>query len=176
MEITPAMRSFILHWGEMGTRWGTNRSVAQIHALLHIAPRPLPADEIAETLAIARSNVSTGIRDLQGWGLVRLHRELGDRRDHFLGLEDMVDVARTIVEVRREREIRPTIATLEETVAAAATDGTPPDVLARMRETLEMLALLDGWYREMARLPRSTQMTLLRLGARIARFLPKAEE
>ncbi|MGF1502426.1 MAG: GbsR/MarR family transcriptional regulator [Paracoccaceae bacterium] len=174
MDLTPAMQNFILHWGEMGARWGTNRSVAQIHALLHLAPRPLPADEIAETLAMARSNVSTGLKELQGWGLVRVHRELGDRRDHFVGIEDMYDLVRRVVEGRREREFAPTMNAVRDSAENARADGTPDEIQARMRDTLEVMELFDAWYAEMARLPRSTQIALLRTGARIARYLPKA--
>jgi DNA-binding transcriptional regulator GbsR (MarR family) len=174
MKLTRAMQDFILHWGEMGARWGVNRSVAQVHALLHISPRPLPADEIAETLGIARSNVSTAIRELQSWKLVRVSRELGDRRDHFTSVEDMFDLVRLVVEGRREREYAPTVAAVREVLAAAETDGeTPPEVTARLRETLETMEMFDRWYAEMAKLPRGTQMALLRMGARLARLLPK---
>ncbi|MEO1471712.1 MAG: MarR family transcriptional regulator, partial [Pseudomonadota bacterium] len=175
MDLTPAMRDFILHWGEMGARWGVNRSVAQVHALLHLARRPLPADEIVETLGIARSNVSTAIRELQGWKLVKVSRELGDRRDHFTSVEDLFDLARAVVEGRREREFLPTIEALSEVRRMAETDGeTPEEVAARIAETLEMMELFDTWYRDVARLPRSTQMAMLRAGAALARVLPKA--
>ncbi|MEL6478600.1 MAG: MarR family transcriptional regulator [Pseudomonadota bacterium] len=174
MKLTPAMQDFILHWGEMGARWGTNRSVAQIHALLHLTPAPLPAEEIAETLNMARSNVSTGLKELQGWKLIKTSRALGDRRDHFIGIPDMIDLVRLVVEGRREREYAPTIATVAETLAAAEADGTPDPIKTRIKETLEVMQMFDTWYAEMARLPHGTQMTLLRMGARIARFLPKA--
>lgn len=172
---TPA-KDFILHWGEMGGRWGVNRSQAQIHALLHISDRPLPADEIAETLGLARSNVSTALKELQAWGVVRIERQLEDRRDHFAALDDMVDLARRIVEGRRERELAPTIDQVRALVRMAEVDPTTtPYVEKRLRETLEVMELVDSWYRDMAALPRSTQIMLLKLGARIARFLPKAD-
>lgn len=174
MRLTRPMQDFILHWGEMGARWGVNRSVAQVHALLHLSPRPLPADEIAETLEIARSNVSTALKELQSWKLVRATRELGDRRDHFTSVEDMFDLVRLVVDGRREREYAPTVAAVAEALAHAEADGeTPEAVTRRMRETLETMRLFDHWYAEMARLPRKTQMTLLRMGARLARMLPK---
>ncbi|GMG83073.1 GbsR/MarR family transcriptional regulator [Paralimibaculum aggregatum] len=176
MQLTPAMRDFILHWGEMGARWGVNRSVAQIHALLHLAERPLPAEEIAETLNMARSNVSTGLRELQSWRLVQVSRQLGDRRDHFTSVEDMLDLVRRVVEGRRAREYAPTVEAVRETLAAAEADGTPARVVARIRGTLEVMEMFDRWYSEMARLPQGTQLTLLRMGARIARLLPKAAE
>lgn len=174
MNLTQAMQDFILHWGEMGARWGVNRSVAQVHALLHFSPKPLPADEIAETLGLARSNVSTALKELQAWKLVRVSRKLGDRRDHFTSVEDMFDLVRLVVEGRREREYAPTVAAVREAMALAETDGeTPPEVVARLRQTLEVMELFDGWYAEMAKLPRGTQINLLRMGARLARLLPK---
>lgn len=173
MQLTPAMQDFILHWGEMGAKWGVNRSVAQIHALLHLAPEPMTADEICDTLTLARSNVSTALKELQGWKLVKAQRQLGDRRDHFTSVRDMFDLVNTVVEGRREREYAPTLAALDEVAREAEADGTPDAVKARIGETLETMRMFDDWYAEIARLPRGTQMTLLKLGAKIARFLPK---
>ena len=173
MHLTPAMQAFILHWGEMGAKWGVNRSVAQIHALLHIATDPLDAEEIAETLGLARSNVSTGLKELQGWKLVKATRALGDRRDTFTSVQDMFDLATVVVEGRREREFAPTIAALRDVAVEADTDATPAEVKARMKETLEMMQMFDDWYRDMSRLPRGVQMAMLKLGAKLARFIPK---
>ena len=173
MHLTPAMQAFILHWGEMGAKWGVNRSVAQIHALLHIATDPLDAEEIADTLGLARSNVSTGLKELQGWKLVKATRALGDRRDTFTSVQDMFDLATVVVEGRREREFAPTIAALRDVAVEADTDATPADVKARMKETLEMMQMFDDWYRDMSRLPRGVQMAMLKLGAKLARFIPK---
>ena len=173
MHLTPAMQAFILHWGEMGAKWGVNRSVAQIHALLHIATDPLDAEEIAETLGLARSNVSTGLKELQGWKLVKATRALGDRRDTFTSVQDMFDLATVVVEGRREREFAPTIAALRDVAVEADTDATPADVKARMKETLEMMQMFDDWYRDMSRLPRGVQLAMLKLGAKLARFIPK---
>src|SRR5215468_9080565 len=116
MRLTPAMSKYVVHWGEMGARWSVNRSVAQIHALLYLADRPLAADEIAETLTIARSNVSTSIKELQGWELIRLVHIAGDRRDHFEAKQDPWDMLMTIVEGRKRREIDPTLAILDDCV------------------------------------------------------------
>jgi len=102
MNLTPAMQDFILHWGDMGAKWGVNRSVAQVHALLHIAPEPMAADDICETLNLARSNVSTALKELQGWKLVKSQRQLGDRRDHFTSVRDMFDLVTIVVEGRRQ--------------------------------------------------------------------------
>ncbi|MEL6841311.1 MAG: MarR family transcriptional regulator [Pseudomonadota bacterium] len=174
MQLTPAMQDFILHWGEMGTKWGVNRSVAQIHALLHLSPKPMTADEICEALNLARSNVSTGLKELQGWKLVSASRDLGDRRDKFHSIRDMFDLAHVVIEGRRNREFAPTIAALERVAKEAQDDQTPVQIKARMTETLETMQMFDSWYSDVARLPRGVQMAALKLGGRIARFLPKS--
>lgn len=173
MKLTPAIQEFILHWGDMGAKWGVNRSVAQIHALLHISPKPLTADDICETLGLARSNVSNGLKELQAWKLVKASRQLGDRRDHFTSIRDMFDLVTAVVEGRREREFTPTLGALEAVKNAAAKDGTPTEIQARMTETLETMQMFDTWYSDVARLPRGVQLTVLKLGSKIARFLPK---
>lgn len=174
MDLTPATREFILHWGEMGTKWGVNRSVAQIHALLHIMPKPMTAEEICDVLGLARSNVSTALKELQSWKLVKATRELGDRRDHFSSVQDVFDMVALIVEGRREREYLPTIDALRRVTKEADTDGTPKETRARMTETLETMEQLDNWYQDINRLPRSVQLAIMKLGAKIARFLPKS--
>ena len=173
MHLTPAMQDFILHWGEMGTKWGTNRSVAQIHALLHLSPKPLPADEIAETLNIARSNVSTGLKELQSWKLVSVERQLGDRRDHFTSVRDMFELVNTVVAARREREYAPTLAALQRVADEAENDKPPSDVKDRIAVTLKTMELFDKWYQDVSRLPKAVQLGALKLGAGIARFIPK---
>lgn len=173
MDLTPAMQSFVLHWGEMGAKWGVNRSVAQVHALLHLSPEPLDAEEISETLALARSNVSTALKELQSWKLVKASRPLGERRDVFTSIRDMFDLANVVIEGRREREFAPTVAALRQVADEAGADRTPEAIRARMTETLETMQMFDDWYRDIARLPRGVQLMLLRLGARVARFLPK---
>ncbi|KAJ54046.1 ArsR family transcriptional regulator [Actibacterium mucosum KCTC 23349] len=175
MILTPSMQNFILHWGEMGSRWGVNRSVAQIHALLHIAPDPMTADEICETLNLARSNVSTGLKELQSWKLVKASRQLGDRRDHFTSIRDMFDLVTAVVEGRREREFLPTIEALRAVHDEAEADGTPEKVKARIKETLDVMQMFDTWYAEISRLSRPMHLTLLKLGGRVARILPKSK-
>src|ERR1700726_4864145 len=114
--LTPVVQKFILHWGEMGARWGINRTVAQVHALLFLSPKPVPADEIASTLTVARSNVSTSLRELQGWGIVRVVHVLGDRRDHFESVKDVWEIFRIVSEERKRREIDPTLQAIRECV------------------------------------------------------------
>src|SRR4051794_38465734 len=123
MELTPIMQKFILHWGEMGSRWGINRTVAQIHALLFLSPKPLDAEEIAQTLTVARSNVSNSLRELQGWGIVRVVHVMGDRRDHFESMKDVWEMFRAVLDERKKRETDPTLAVLRESVAEAKKSG-----------------------------------------------------
>lgn len=175
MHLTPAMQDFILHWGDMGAKWGTNRSVAQIHALLHISPNPLSADEICELLNLARSNVSNGLKELQSQKLVKSSRKLGDRRDHFHSIRDMFDLVNTVIETRREREYAPTLAALREVQKQAEDDATPKDVKKRIDDTLDTMQMFDDWYADVSRLPRAIQLGAVKMGARIARFLPKGK-
>ena len=171
MDLSPTLSRFVLHWGEMGTRWGVNRTVAQIHALLYITGRPMHAEEIADTLAVARSNVSTSIRELQGWSLIRLVHLAGDRRDHFETSTDVWDLLRTIVRERQRREIAPTIDVLREVLADPAISKDPAEAKVRMRETLELLETLTAWSDEMLRLDTGTLTKVLRLGAKIKKLL-----
>jgi len=174
MKLTPLMEKFILHWGEMGTRWGVNRTVAQIHALLYLSPQPLPADEIAETLSVARSNVSTSLKELQSWRLVTVTHVLGDRRDHFKTSSDMWEMIATIIEERKRREIDPTLALLRQCVDEMQHDHeTPKEVKERIKSMLSFIQMLTSWFEQIIALPRSTQKALLKLGGKIARFLPR---
>ncbi len=172
MELTPAMQRYVLHWGEMGSRWGANRSIAQIQALLYLSERALPAEEIAETLSIARSNVSNSLKELQAWGLVRLSHQIGDRRDHFEALGDPWEVFRRIVEERKRREIDPTLDLLRLCVEEAEADGrTPAHARERMESMLSVLSLFDRWYREVSGLPKATLLGLARAGGKVAKLL-----
>jgi DNA-binding transcriptional regulator GbsR (MarR family) len=174
MRLTPTMERYVLHWGEMGTRWGVNRSVAQIHALLYLSPEPLHAEEISDTLSIARSNVSTSLRELQSFGLIQITHTMGERRDHFVALKDNWELLMTIVEERKRREIDPTLAMLRQCVVEAATDReTPDEVKARIEGMLGFLETLTRWYEDMKRVPKPTLVALMKMGARVARFLPK---
>jgi len=172
MQLTSSMQNFILHWGEMGSKWGVNRSVAQIHALLHIAPNPMTAEEICDTLNLARSNVSNGLKELQSLKLVSASRQLGDRRDHFTSIRDMFDLVDTVIQQRREREFAPTIEALEAVMDEADQDNTPPKIRERMGETLRVMKMFDDWYLDFSRLPRSVHMAVLKLGSKLVRFIP----
>ena len=171
MDLSPTISRFVLHWGEMGTRWGVNRTVAQIHALLYITGRPMHAEEITDTLVVARSNVSNSIRELQSWGLVKLVHIAGDRRDHFETSRHVWELMRTIVQERQRREIAPTVAMLRELLADPAISREPTEAKLRMRETLELLETLTAWSDEMLRLDTETLTKVLKLGARIKKLL-----
>src|SRR5947208_10505546 len=132
--LSPVQQKFILHWGEMGTRWGINRTVAQIHALLFISPQPLNAEDIAETLSVARSNVSTSLKELQSWRIVKLIHVLGDKRDHFESMKNVWEMFRVVLDERKRREIDPTIAMLEESLAEAAKEKEDKVTQDRLRE------------------------------------------
>ncbi len=174
MILTPTMERFVLHWGEMGTRWGVNRSVAQIHALLYLSPQPLPADEITEILSIARSNVSTSIRELQSYGLVSVVHVMGDRRDHFRAETDPWSILLLIAEERKKREIDPAIAMLRACTAEAEADPRiDPEIKARMTSMLTFMEDMSGWYDQMKRLPRSTLQNIVHVGAKIVGFLKR---
>ncbi len=171
MDLSPNLSRFVLHWGEMGARWGVNRTVAQIHALLYITGRPMHAEEIADTLDVARSNVSNSIRELQGWNLVKLVHLSGDRRDHFETSTQVWELLRTIVRERQRREIAPTIEVLRSLLADPGIGKEPTEAKLRMRETLELLETLTSWSDEMLKLDTQTLTKVLKLGAKIKRLL-----
>lgn len=161
-------QKFVLHWGEMGTRWGINRTVAQIHALLYISPKPLPAEEIAETLAVARSNVSTSLKELQGWGIVRLVHVLGDKRDHFESLKDVWEMFRIVLDERKRREIDPTVSLLRE-CAGQAKPGSHTE--ERLRSLLEFFETTTGWYGQIRQWPTGAIAKMLKLGDKTRKLL-----
>jgi len=170
--LSGAEQSFVLHWGEMGTRWGINRTVAQVHALLYVSSEPLPAEEIARLLEVARSNVSTSLRELQNWRLVRVVHRKGDRRDYFETVHDAWEMFRIILEERRKREIEPTVQLLRECVAGAERDGAAGETTReRLRTLLEAFELADGWYAQMRDLPSAIVLRVLRMGGKALRIL-----
>ncbi len=173
MNLSPVAEKFVLHWGEMGTRWGISRTVAQIHALLYLSDRALNAEEIVDTLSVARSNVSTGLKELQGWGLVKVMHVMGDRRDHFVALQDITDLFRVIVEERKRREIDPTLALLRECVSEFD-PKTEPFARQKIKTTLDFLELLNRWHDEMKGVPVPLLVTLLRMGGKVQKLLRKA--
>ena len=172
MELTPIMQKFVLHWGEMGARWGINRTVGQIHALLYLSPRPLHAEEIADTLKVARSNVSTSIKELQNWGIVRVAHVMGDRRDHFESMKDVWEMFRVILDERKKRETDPTLQMLRESVAEAKKAGSG-DAYTRERlaDMLSFFELMTTWYEQTRRMPTPAVLKFVKLGDKVARML-----
>jgi DNA-binding transcriptional regulator GbsR (MarR family) len=177
MQLTPITQKYILHWGEMGARWGINRTVAQIHALLYLSPQPLHAEEIAETLSVARSNVSYGLRELQGWGIVHVTHILGDRRDHFESMKDVWEMFRIIVDERRRREVDPTLEMLRTCVTELEQAG-PKEAYSRERlsEMLRFFEEMVGLHQEMSRLPGGTIRRLAGLRGKLRKLLGGGKE
>jgi len=168
MPLLPTEQKFVLHWGEMGTRWGINRTVAQVHALLFLAPKPLHAEEIASTLVVARSNVSTSLRELQGWGIVRVTHVLGDRRDHFESVKDVWEIFRIVGEERKRREIDPTLRVLQECVAELKGPGTGSAYSReRLQEMLEFLTTATGLFDELVHMPAGALRGMARLKGKL---------
>lgn len=172
MKLTPVMQKFVLHWGEMGTRWGINRTVAQIHALLYLAPKPLTADDICETLDVARSNVSNSLKELQSWGVVKVVHVMDDRRDHFQSLKDVWQMFQIVLDERKRREIDPTLKVLRESVAELAEgDGDDKYTKERLEEMLEFFETMTSWYHEIHRLPRNAMLKFVKLGNKVREML-----
>src|SRR5579862_3751723 len=156
MSLSTIEQRFVLHWGEMGTRWGINRTVAQVHALLFLSPKPLHAEDVANTLAVARSNVSNSLRELQGWGIVRVVHVLGDRRDHFESIKDVWEIFRIVAEGRKRREIDPTLRVLQECVGEVKQAGTGHVYTReRLEEMLQFLTTTSGLFDELVHMPTS---------------------
>jgi DNA-binding transcriptional regulator GbsR (MarR family) len=172
--LSPIRRRFVMHWGEMGTRWGVNRTVAQIHALLFLAGRPMDAEEIADVLYVARSNVSTSLRELQNLNLVRVIHLVGERRDHFETSKDVWELMRTVVRERKAREFDPTLGVLKECVADPAYADEDKEVRRRIEDTLGLMLAMSSWGEQMLRLEPATLMKVMKLGSKIQKLLDKA--
>ncbi len=173
VKLPETVERFILHWGDMGGQWGVNRSVSQIHALLYLAERPLTAEDIADALGLARSNVSNSIRELMAWNLIRRIPVKGDRRDHFEAETDLWEIAVRIATVRKEREIDPAVDALKICVVGADRDTKLHPVAAkRLRDMLAFIESIDRWHTQMLTVPRSKLAALIRLGTRIVSLLP----
>lgn len=171
-----AVTRFVLHWGDLGSQWGVNRSVAQIHALLYLAEAPVTAETIAEQLGLARSNVSNSIKELLGWGLIHRVPVLGDRRDHFAAETDIWEIVTRIAKGRKAREVDPAEAALRACAAAAERDpDISPVARARLNAMLDFVTTMSRWHDEMIRLPKSTLMAFIKMGAKVTRFLGRGK-
>ncbi|MEJ2622823.1 MAG: MarR family transcriptional regulator [Candidatus Thiodiazotropha sp.] len=171
MKLSPITQQFVLHWGEMGARWGVNRTVAQIHALLYMSENALTADEITETLGVARSNVSNSIKELLSWRLVKVVHVMGDRRDHFETSKDVWELFKLIVAGRKQREIDPTLQIFDELLSSPDFNKESPHTRQRIEETQQFIRILTQWSDEMLRLEPETLMKVLKLGAKISNLI-----
>ena len=170
-KLTAVQEKFILHWGKMGVQWGINRTVAQIHALLYLSPKPLAADEIAETLSVARSNVSTSLWELQGWGIVKIVHVMGDRRDHYETMADVWEMFRIVLNERKRREIDPTLAMLRECVAEAEKAKTDARTRERLHAMQEFFETMATWYGQIRQLPMAAVIKFVKLGDKIMKLI-----
>lgn len=171
-ELDPITQQFILHWGEMGSRWGINRTAAQIHALLFIAPTPLTADEITETLGIARSTVSTGLRELQTWGVVKVIHVLGDRRDHFEVIGDVWEMFRAVLRERKRRELDPALLVLREMITELeSSDQNNTETRQKMAEMLDSFETVSQIFDQADKLSTDTLVKIAKSGDVVTRML-----
>jgi len=167
---------FVLHWGDLGSQWGVNRSVAQIHALLYLSERPLNAEEIADQLGLARSNVSNSIKELVSWGLIRRSPLLGDRRDHFIAETDIWEIVTRIARGRKTREVDPAEAALRACTIDADRDPAISNVARqRLRDMLDFVTTMSRWHDEMMQVPKPTLMAFIKMGAKVTRFLGRGK-
>jgi DNA-binding transcriptional regulator GbsR (MarR family) len=170
-SLSPLVRSFVGHFGEMGSRWGINRTVGQIYALIFVAPAPLNADQIAEQLEFSRSNVSMGLKELQAWRLVNLRHQPGDRREYFDAPADAWEIFRTLAEERRRREIEPTLSMLRNALLESPATEEDRIALERMRGMHDLIELTTTWFDDVQRLDAQTLAKLMKMGARVQRLL-----
>ena len=170
--LSPVKKQFILHWGEMGTRWGVNRTVAQVHALLYITQEPLTAEEITHTLAVARSNISTSLRELQSWGIIRPVHVLGDRRTHYESMKEVWEMFRVIIEQRKRREIDPTLEMLRRAVSELERGG-PAETHTRERlmAMLEFFETMTSLYEEVRHLPAGTLRGFVKVRGKLRKLV-----
>jgi DNA-binding transcriptional regulator GbsR (MarR family) len=171
-SLSPVSQKFVLHWGEMGTRWGINRTVAQVHALLYLSPTPLNADDIVEALDVARSNVSTSLKELQGWGIVKRVHVLGDKRDHFETMKDVWEMFRIVMDERKKREFDPTMRVLQECIAEAEKDKATDDYTEeRLRELYRFFDAATTWYEHVRRWPTAALLRFMKAGDKVLKVI-----
>lgn len=169
--LSPLVRSFVAHFGEMGSRWGINRTVGQIYALIFVSPAPLNADEIADKLEFSRSNVSMGLKELQAWRLVKLRHQPGDRREYFEAPSDAWEIFRTLAEERRRREIEPTLSMLRNALLEEPASEEDRVALERMRGMHDLIELTTSWFDDVQRMDQATLAKLMKMGAKVQRLL-----
>jgi DNA-binding transcriptional regulator GbsR (MarR family) len=169
--MSPLVRSFVAHFGEMGSRWGINRTVGQIYALIFMSPRPIHADDIAEALEFSRSNVSMGLKELQSWRLVRMKHIPGDRREYFDAPSDAWEIFRTLAEERRRREIEPTLTMLRNALLEAPSSDDDKVAQERMQGMHDLIEMMMTWFDDVQRMDAKTLSQLMKLGAKVGKLL-----
>lgn len=171
-SLSPVQQKFILHWGEMGTKWGINRTVAQIHALLFISPKPLNAEDIVQFLGVARSNVSGSLKELQGWGIVKRVHVMGDSRDHFESMKDVWELFRVVIDERKKREFDPTERLIRECIAEAETgQATDKYTEQKLKELAEFFETTSAWYGQVRQWPTGALTSFIKAGDKIRKVL-----
>ncbi|MCE0556816.1 MULTISPECIES: GbsR/MarR family transcriptional regulator [unclassified Motilimonas] len=176
MEISPRVQSFVFHFGEMGSRWGFNRTVGQMYALLVVTERPLSATELAETLNISRGNVSMGMKELQSWRLVQVSHIPGDRKEYYRVTGSIWDMANTIFEERKKREVDPTLSLLRDNLLEEPKDKEEAFAFEKMQEIHDLLEMLTQWSGELQRLSPEKLSTLMKLGAGVSKMLSMKDQ
>jgi DNA-binding transcriptional regulator GbsR (MarR family) len=176
MNLPPLIQSFVLHFGEMGSRWGINRTVGQIYAMLFVADRPLNADDLVEYLSLSRSNVSMGLKELESWRLVRLTHLPGDRREYFSAPEDVWQIFMTLADERLRREVEPTLTTLRDAILAQPASVEEQHAQQRMRQMHDLIDLLTTWFADVRKLSPATLQQLLMMGGAVVRLLELKEK
>jgi DNA-binding transcriptional regulator GbsR (MarR family) len=170
--LSPIQQKFILHWGEMGTRWGINRTVAQIHALLFLSQKPLNAEDILQVLGVARSNVSNSLKELQGWGIVRRVHVMGDARDHFESMKDVWEMFRVVMDERKKREFDPTERLIREFIAEAEQDrDTDRHTTQKLRELAEFFETTSAWYAQVRQWPAGALTKFIKVSDKVRKLL-----
>jgi DNA-binding transcriptional regulator GbsR (MarR family) len=175
MDLTPAAQKFIVHWGEMGEKWGINRTIAQMHGLLYLSPKPLNAEEISETLSVARSTVSVGLRELESWGIIRVVHILGERTDYFEVTGDAYEMFRFIVDYRKRREVDPTLHMLREVVSELKDGNEDSHTREKMHEMLDLFEISDSIYQQTENIPTKTIVHVAKMGdvvSKVLKFFP----
>ena len=175
VDLPPLSQAFVLHFGEMGSRWGINRTVGQIYALLFISARPLNADEITDRLGVSRSNVSMGLKELSSWRLVRLSHQPGDRRDFYNAPDDVWAIFKTLAEERQRREVDPTLSMLRDALLETPDSAEERHAQARMREMHDLIEQLTDWFAEVRKLSPATLEKLMALGTTATKLLDMKE-
>ncbi|MGR2662208.1 GbsR/MarR family transcriptional regulator [Chromobacterium haemolyticum] len=171
MNLSPLVQSFVLHFGEMGSRWGINRTVGQIYALLYVSEKPLNADEIAESLSFSRSNVSMGLKELESWRLVRLQHFPGDRREYFSTPDDVWAIFKTLAEERKKREVEPTLTMLRGAIMEMPASDAERHAQARMKEMHQLIELVTTWFSDIQHMDVETLQRLMKLGSQVQKIL-----